>query len=809
MNDSSNRAGDGLGVRALDALALRWRCDPASLGFKTTAEVEPIPPVIGQDSAVEALEFGLGSPAPGHNVFVRGLTGTGRAMLVRRLMEHIKPSCPLARDRVYVRNFSEPDRPRLLTFARGSAREFSRLMHDMADFIRDELMKALSSEAARARRTELEQETKAAIGKITEPFEQELRQAGLTMMSIQGGGGGGSGENVQTAILPVMQGRPVSPEEFEKMRTEGRISEPDYKATREKIHGFIEKLEDIGEDIQGVHEKHADRFRALLHDEIERLIRPYTRRILSKFPDDKVRGHLKELVEDVASEHFGELQEGEDFSDLYRVNVVLDHTEKGDCPIVIENAPTAGNLLGSIDIDVGQGGVVRTNHMMIRAGTLLKADGGYLLIEARDVLGEPGAWQALKRTLRSGTLEIVPSDQGPSPWAVRTLKPEPIDVTVKVVLIGDSDTFFPLDQFDPDFGQLFKVLADFDDVIERDAGSVKQYAGVIAGVVRQGELPAFDVNAVAALIEHGARISAQRDKLTARMSRVSDVAREAAFLAQKRGATVVTREDTLDAIRRRKKRASLPARRFREMVRDGTIRVATRGMEIGQVNGLAVIGAGPITYGFPQRITATIGPGEVGVINIEREAELSGSIHTKGFYILSGLLRHLLRTDHPLTFDASIAFEQSYGGIDGDSASGAEMCCLISALTEIPMRQDLAMTGAIDQQGHVMAIGAVNEKIEGFFDACADAGLTGTQGVIIPASNAGDLMLRHDVVEACAQGNFSVYAVSRIHEAMELFLGRPAGERTDLHTPYAEGTVLASAVTRARNFWKASRTRPE
>lgn len=322
-------------------------------------------------------------------------------------------------------------------------------------------------------------------------------------------------------------------------------------------------------------------------------------------------------------------------------------------------------------------------------------------------------------------------------------------------------------------------------------------------------MPAFDAGAVAAIVEHGARICAQAAKLTARMSRVSDVAREAAFLAGQRGAVMVVRDDVLEAVRRRKKRASLPARRFREMVGQGTIQVRLTGLEIGQVNGLAVIGAGPITYGFPQRITATIGPGEVGVINIEREAELSGAIHTKGFYILSGLLRYLLRTDHPLTFDASIAFEQSYGGIDGDSASGAEMCCLISALTEIPMRQDLAMTGAIDQRGQVMAIGAVNEKIEGFFDACADGGLTGTQGVIIPSSNAGDLMLRHDVVEACAQQKFAVYAVSSIHEALELFMGRPAGRRPDLHAPYPEGTILGEAVTRARSFWKASRTKPE
>lgn len=801
--DQSGGGGGGLGVAPLEASALRWRVDPLGFGFKTTAEVEPIAPVIGQESAIEALAFGLETSAPGHNVFVRGLTGTSRTMLVRRLMEQIKPSCPLARDRVYVRNFKETDRPRLLTFARGTSRDFARRMGELADFVRDDLTKGLNSEAARARRSELEQATKAKIGELTGPFEKELQQAGLTMVTLQ------AGPSAQTAILPVMQGRAVPPEEFEQMRRDGRVSEGDYKAIRERIHGFIEQLERIGDKIQAVQEEHGDQLRNVLHDEIERMVRPFTRRILTRFPDDAVRAHLKELIEDVATQHLGELEEGEDFSDLYRVNVVLDHTAGGDCPIVIENAPTAGNLLGSIDVDVAPGGMVHTDHMMIRAGSILRADGGYLIIEARDVLGEPGAWQALKRTLRSGKLEIVPSDQGPSPWAVRTLKPEPIEVAVKVVLIGESETFFPLDQLDPDFGQLFKVLADFDDVIEREERSIAQYAGVIAGVLKEGDLPALDAGAVAALVEHGARICAREGKLTARMGQVSDVAREAAFVAQKRGVVVVSREDVLDAVRRRKKRASLPALRFREMVRKGTLRVHTRGSEIGQVNGLAVIGAGPITYGFPQRITGTIGPGEVGVINIEREAELSGSIHTKGFYILSGLLRYLLRTDHPLTFDASIAFEQSYGGIDGDSASGAEMCCLISALTEIPMRQDLAMTGAIDQRGQVMAIGAVNEKIEGFYDACADAGLTGTQGVIIPASNAGDLMLRHDVVDACASGKFAVYAVSSIHEAMELFMGRAAGRREDLHKPYPDRTILAEAVHRARAFWKSSRAKPE
>ncbi|MCP4656282.1 MAG: AAA family ATPase [bacterium] len=348
---------------------------------------------------------------------------------------------------------------------------------------------------------------------------------------------------------------------------------------------------------------------------------------------------------------------------------------------------------------------------------------------------------------------------------------------------------------------------DFDSVIDRDDDGAKKYGGVLARIAREEELPPFHRTAVAALAEHGARVAGLHGKLTARFGRIADIAREAAFLARKAEQETVSAANVVEAITRTRQRAELPSRRFRELLCDGTIHVQISGEVVGQVNGLAVIRTGPLTYGFPARITASIGAGTAGIIDIEGQAALSGSIHTKGFHILGGLLRHLLQTDHPLAFSASLAFEQSYGSIDGDSASAAEICCLLSALTATPVRQGIAITGSIDQLGRVQAIGGVNEKIEGFYDTCRCAGMSGEQGVIIPRSNAGDLMLRRDVVDACTEGRFHVYAVESVHQALEALTGVPAGERGE-DGDYPEGTLLATAVEKAREFWLKSLQKP-
>ncbi len=491
------------------------------------------------------------------------------------------------------------------------------------------------------------------------------------------------------------------------------------------------------------------------------------------------------------------------WNELYGVNIVLTHEDAHSKPIVFERTPSLINLLGTVEPKFGPGGVAMSDYRGIIPGALLNAACGYLILDVDDVLSEPGAWRMLMRTLRTGRLEIVPPEIG---WMRQyvVIQPEPIEINVRVILIGDVMTYYMLDSADPDFRELFKVLSDFDSELVRSDQSVKQYASVVAFLAADENLPPFHKSAIAALAEHGARIAARRNKLTAKFGRIADLAREAAFLASNQ---VVMDHHVKMAVRRTKLRASLPSRKFREFVESETIMVQTRGEVVGQINGLAVMRSGPLTYGFPARITATIGPGRSGVINIEGQAQMSGSIHTKGFQILGGLLRYLLNTHHPLAFSASIAFEQSYGGIDGDSASGAEIICLLSALTDIPIRQNLAMTGAIDQHGHVEAIGGVNEKIEGFFDTCNHFGLTGDQGVVIPKSNADDLMVRADVVDACSKEKFHIYAVDNICDAIEIVTGVPAG--SNRQEGYEEGTLLAKARKRALEFWQRTLASPD
>lgn len=797
---TSKKPARGAALEPLSAGELRWRCDPKSLPFESTAEVEPVAGVVGQDAALEALRFGLETGAPGQNVYVRGLSGTGRLTLVRRLVEEIRLTCTRVKDCCYVHNFAHPDQPRLIALSAGRGRDFRRRIDRLIDFVGESLGTALSSDALKSRRAALEQAAEKEVEQVVNPFEDALQASSLSLVRIQ------AGPVIQTTIHPVVDGRPVPPEEFEGLRAQGKISEEHYAAVRESYQQFEKQLAEIGEKVGAVRRRLNDELVSLLEGSARWILNEFVRDIREEYPESSVATFLSEIVDDIITHRLPELEKSTDFTELYRVNLLSEHGSDGTCPVVVENSPTMRNLLGSVDYQFVSGEEFRVSHMGIHAGSLLRADGGYLIIEVRDVLSEPGAWKALTRVLRDGRLEIASADSG-YPWVGPSLKPEPIELSVKVILLGDSEMYYLLDAVDPGFAEQFKVLADFDSVMPRDEEAMLRYASILSRIASEEQLPPFDRGAVAAWIEHGARIAARRQRLSTRFGRLADIAREAAFVTQKAGRSRVSGDDVRAAVRRAKTRADLPSRRFREYVADGTIRIETQGEVVGQINGLAVLQAGPLIYGFPCRISATIGPGHAGVINIERESALSGAIHTKGFYILGGLLRHLLRTDHPLAFDASIAFEQSYGGIDGDSASGAEICCLLSALTDVPLRQDLAMTGAIDQMGHILAVGAVNEKIEGFFDACRDIGLSGTQGVIIPRANAGDLMLRDDVIAACAAGRFHVHAVTSVHEALELLSGMSAGLR-DPGGRYPDGTLLAMALRRAREYWeKAARSR--
>lgn len=790
---------------ALEASKLRWHCDPDELPFETTADLEEISGVVGQDSAVEALRFGLECDAPGQNVFVRGLTGTGRMTLVRHLLEGLEPKRRSKLTPCYVHNFAEQDRPRLIQLEAGQVHGFRRALRELAEMIRDHLSEALGAAPIKSERETIENRRQEEIDEVTRAFETDVKEAGLALVTVQ------RGPIAIPAVLPLHDGKPVAPEEFERLHDEGKVPEEQYQLYREHRRDLQKRLGEVTSKVQEIQRKGFEAIREVMERAARQILENVVGQIRAAYPGEDVSHFLDEVVGDVVENRlFG--KDGEEFDPLvlYGLNVLLEHDDGEEVPIVVENTPTLAKLLGTIEREWGPHGPLPTDYRMIRAGSILRANGGYLILDARDVLTEPGAWKVLVRTLRTGFLEMVAPELGWAFW-MPAVRPEPIPVKLRVILVGDAWIYHLLDTHDDDFSHLFKVLADFDNVIDRaaagdeSAGATK-YAGVLARIAREEELPPFHKSAVAALVEHGAR-TGYHGKLTAKFGRIADVAREAAFLARRENGETVRAEHVWEAVERNKARADLPSRRFRELVRDGTFHVRIAGEEVGQLNGLAMIHAGPISYGFPARITATIGAGSAGIVDIEEQSALSGSLHTKGFHILGGLLRHLLRTDHPLAFTASLAFEQSYGTIDGDSASGAEICCLLSALTGVPIRQSVAMTGSIDQLGRIQAIGGVNEKIEGFFATCADAGLTGEQGVIVPASNVGDLMLRREVVEACETGRFHVWSVSRVEEALEILTGMEAGERGE-DGDYPAGTLLGMATEKAREYWLKSVQKP-
>lgn len=783
----------------LDPDQLRWRFDPSELSFESTEGVDPAEGIVGQPIAIEAMRFGVECHAPGQNIYVRGLTGTGRMSLVRSVLGELAPEPRRRLDRCYVHNFGQPDRPRLITLPAGEGPVLRRMMRENAAFIENRLGEVLESSASMSRRQAIQDETQRQVAAITAPLEAELKDEGLALVQQQ------TGQVTRATIFPVHEGEPVPPEQLRKLVTDGVIDEAAADAVVEKIREYSKRLDKVSVEAGKAFQAGMTEIREYVEQEVGSVLKKLFEPVLSRFPQESVACFVRDVTDDIAENRMpGRASENlPDAHDIYGVNVISTHDDTNESPVITENSPTVANLLGGVEPGFVAAGQVVANYKGVRAGALVRADGGFLVLDANDVLMEPGAWRMLMRALRTRSVEIVPAELG-WPLTTQSLKPQPIDIEVRVILLGSSGLYYQLDRFDQDFSDLFKVLADFDDQIERSTNGVKQYAGVVAYICREESLKHFSADGLAALAEHGARIAARHDKITARFGRVADIVREADFIAGKAGADLVGREHVEETVRRTRYRGSLPSQHFQDLVRDRTIRVQTDGKVVGQINGLAVINAGPLSYGFPARLSATVGPGRAGVIDIETAASLSGSIHTKGFHILGGLLRHILRAEHPLAFSASIAFEQSYGGIDGDSASGAEFCCLLSALTGVPIDQGLAITGAIDQHGHLQAIGGVNEKVEGFYDACQAQAFTGRQGVIIPKANAGDLMLRPDVVQAAKDGAFHVHAVDTIGEALEVLTGVAAGDPCS-EEPYPDDSLYGMARARLAEFFGMSR----
>ncbi len=785
---------------------LRWRCPPDLLPFATTKDLQPIRTILGQERAVTAIRTGLEMKSPGFNVFVCGPAGTGRTTTVRQLLGEVAAEGLVPDDWCYVHNFTNPDSPMALRLPAGKGREFRDAMERLGNLLERDLPKVFESEVYRERRNALLERYGVEQRRRLSEFEQEARKAGFVVVQIQ------VGVATRPDLVPLVDGRPVPFEKLEALAAQGKFDTGTLERLRESYQTLALELGDILQQIRQTERDLAQAIHELDRHTVETVIKHPLEEIRKRFPYPRVAEYLEQVREHILT-HLEKLradseeqEEGTPKGDvrrLYTVNVVVDNSRLSGPPVVFENHPSYKNLFGAIERVVGPSGEWRTDFTHIRAGSFVKANGGYLVLQARDMLLEPNVWPALKRALKNRQVEIQALESGfPLPGSI--LKPEPIPCDVKVVLIGDRETYYLLYNVDDDFKKIFKIKADFDDVMPRSAESVAQYASFVKKVCEDEGLLAFDRGAVARVVEYGVRLAGGRERISTRFNDVADLIRESSYWARRSGRDLVTAEHVEAALEARLRRLRLPEEKVQELIRDGVILVDTEGVRVGQVNGLSILDLGDFRFGRPSRITARVAVGRAGVINVEREAELSGPIHSKGVLIITGYLRGIFARERPLAMSASICFEQLYSGVEGDSASSAEVFALLSALADVPVRQDVAVTGSVNQLGEIQPVGGINEKIEGFFDVCRTRGLTGTQGVIIPAGNVEDLVLREEVVKAVAEGQFHIWAIRTVDEGIELLTGLPAGVRVN-GGEFEPNTVFARVDEKLRQFAESAR----
>ncbi len=761
---------------------LRWRLDPSTLPFDTTETLEPLKDIIGQQRGVEAFRFGIDMDKPGYNVFVTGTAGSGRMATVRRLLEEMSKKDGTPEDLCYVNCFKDPESPVLIRLPGGSGSTFKRDVKSLVDRLKKEIPQLFESQEYLNMKKEITESYESQAGSFFKSLEKRVKEEGFAIVDVQ------MGQFKRPEVMPVVDDKPVPIEQLEALAEKGRFPREEYEALKEKQAALRQQVEQIFLELRDlqkeVHENIEKMDRAVFMKTASDLIKP----LAEKYSTGKIQAYFQGILEDMADNlnifspqspmqlpGLPPMMPDVDLFQPYDVNLLVDNSDRNSPPVIIEGYPTYRNIFGAIERVVDRGGVWRTDYSKIKAGSLVKANGGFLVINLKDAIIEPGVWQALKRALKSKKLEIQTFD--PMYFFTTTgLKPEPIELKVKVVIIGDAYLYQLLGYYDEDLRKIFKVRADFDTVMTRDDHNIRQFAEFIKMATDEEELKPFDRTAVAALVEQAVRMSGRQEKISTSFPAITDLIREADFFAAKENQAVVTEQHVDRAIAARIFRSNLAEERIQEMIDRGTLMIDVAGEVVGQVNGLAVYSLGDYMFGKPSRITASTSMGRAGLINIEREADLSGNTHNKGVLILGGYLRKKYAQDKPITMSASIAFEQSYSGVDGDSASSTEIYALLSSLSGVPLKQNIAVTGSVNQKGEVQAIGGVNQKIEGFFDCCRHKGLSGDQGVMIPQSNVKDLMLRKDVLAAVKEGRFTVYAVRNIDEGIEILTGRTAGE---------------------------------
>lgn len=761
---------------------LRWRCDPEELKFQSDLPITE--EIIGQERALEAIRLGLDIDGFGYNIFVTGLVGTGRKTAIQGLLEEIDTAGKIPNDICYVNNFKNPDMPKMISLPAGRGNEFRGDMENLIEALKKKIPLIFEDERYLNKKKEILEKFREQQATYFKEFEKKVTQVKFSLIQVQ------MGPYSRPGIFPVIDGNTMSFDQLEALVQEGKLSEEEVERLREKQRELASELEDIFKETRKTEKEIRESLQDLDKEVISPVVRDSVFDLREKYNNEKINDYLEEVQESIMENlsRFTEKEEqpqvipgltipqpADEFTE-YRVNVLVDNSDTKGAPIIVETAPNYRNLFGTMERVVDRSGIWKTDFYRIKAGSFLRANGGYLIVDALDALIEPGVWLTLKRTLKNGVVEMQTFDPFYL-FATSALKPEPIEANVKVIMVGDTMMYHLLYNYDEEFKKIFKVKSDFDTVMDKDEETIGKYASLIHKICKEEKLKAFDRSGVAAVVEYGVRIAGRQKKLTTRFHLLADVLREASYWAVKEGSQDVSEIHVEKAIRKRIHRVNLVEDKIQEMIDDGMIMIDSDGAVVGQVNGLSVYNLGDYAFGKPSRITAKVAMGKAGIINIEREAELSGPTHNKGVFILAGYLRGKYAQDKPLAMSASICFEQSYGGVDGDSASSTEVYALLSSLAGIPLRQDIAVTGSVNQKGEIQPIGGVNEKIEGFFDVCKAKGLTGRQGVMIPHQNVDDLMLRKDVVKTVEDGKFRIYPVKSIDQGIEILTGVKAGER--------------------------------
>lgn len=817
----------GHSTLALAPEQLRRATDPATLGFATTADLPAPEAMVGQERAREAIDLAVEIADERYNLYVAGEPGTGRVTAARTAVERAARSRQVSRDWCYVHNFDQPDAPRALALPAGMARHFARDIERFIRACRTDLKRAFDGETYQQRRAKAVGGVEERRSAILDKVRADALALGFVLRS------GDDGIEIVPVHRPAADASgapaPADPDAAEPMeREEFAALSDDEKAALGARRDDVEKLlDDALPRLRALEGEARERVRGLDHETATAAVRALADEVAARYTASAdALDFLKHLRADIVlhADVFRGQDDGEGTGSAegeandagssdpraaggpnswpalrrrYRVNVFVAHKPESPAPVVEEINPAAHTLLGRIEYGV-RDGIPFTDHMMLKPGALHRANGGYLIAQARDLVSSPRAWEGVKRMLRFGMLAMESGESSGMP-AGASLRPEPIPASVRIVLIGDRATYSALVELDPDFRQLFKVRADLESEMPRTAETEAAYARFVGEVARDAGQPPLDAAAVALLIEEGSRSAEDQARLSTRFGDVRDLTTEACYWARKAGASVVGRTHVARAIASRARRLGLASDRWDDMIRDGTIMIATEGEVVGQVNGLTVMSTGDQEFGKPSRITVRTSPGLAGVTTIERETQMSGPTHTKGVLVLSGYLAGTFATDHPLSLSASLCFEQVYDEVDGDSASSTELYAILSALAGVPLRQSIAVTGSVNQRGEIQAVGGVTHKVEGYFGVCAARGLTGQQGVIIPAANVRTLMLREPVIEAVRAGRFHIWAIRTVEEGIELLTGIPAGHR-DLDGRYLEGTINARVQATLRAY---------